>query len=149
MAKKASGRVDGFVVEGPSAGGHIAPPRGRPQLSETNEPVYGERDRPDLEAIRELGLPFWLAGSYARPERLVEALELGAAGVQVGTAFAYCEESGIVPAIKTEVLAQSRRGIVHVHTDPLASPTGYPFQVVQLAGNALRASHARGAASSL
>lgn len=134
MAKKASGRVDGFVVEGPSAGGHIAPPRGRPQLSETNEPVYGERDRPDLEAIRSLGLPFWLAGSFARPELLAEALELGAAGVQVGTAFAYCEESGIVPALKSEVIEESRRGAVHVHTDPLASPTGYPFKVVQLAG---------------
>ena len=34
MAKKASGRVDGFVVEGPTAGGHNAPPRGGAQLGD-------------------------------------------------------------------------------------------------------------------
>ena len=30
LARKSSGRVDGFVVEGPTAGGHNAPPRGSP-----------------------------------------------------------------------------------------------------------------------
>ncbi|HYL92592.1 MAG TPA: nitronate monooxygenase, partial [Alphaproteobacteria bacterium] len=29
MVKKANGRVDGFVIEGPRAGGHNAPPRGK------------------------------------------------------------------------------------------------------------------------
>src|ERR1035437_7615221 len=48
MLKKANGKVNGFVIEGPTAGGHNAPPRGRQQLSETGEPVYGERDRVDL-----------------------------------------------------------------------------------------------------
>jgi NAD(P)H-dependent flavin oxidoreductase YrpB (nitropropane dioxygenase family) len=33
LAKKASGRVDGFVVESDTAGGHNAPPRGAMQLS--------------------------------------------------------------------------------------------------------------------
>ena len=50
---------------------------------------------PDLAVFRELGLPFWLAGGYAEPEQITAALEVGAAGVQVGTAFAYCEESGL------------------------------------------------------
>ena len=45
MLKKANGRVDGFVIEGPTAGGHNAPPRGKLQLSEAGEPIYGERDR--------------------------------------------------------------------------------------------------------
>ena len=94
FAKKVEARVDGFVVEAPTAGGHNAPPRGRLQLTPDGEPQYGERDVPDLEAIRGLGLPFWLAGSYAEPDRLLEALEMGAAGIQVGTAFAFCEESG-------------------------------------------------------
>src|SRR5208283_6095446 len=93
LRKKANGRVDGFVVEGPTAGGHNAPPRGKLQLDKAGEPVYGERDSVDLEKIRELGLPFWLAGGYGSPEKVREALALGAAGVQVGTAFAYCEES--------------------------------------------------------
>ena len=41
LAKKASGRVDGFVVEGDTAGGHNAPPRGPMQLSAGGEPIYG------------------------------------------------------------------------------------------------------------
>ena len=134
MAKKASGRVDGFVVEGPTAGGHNAPPRGGVQLDVLNEPIYGERDTPDLDAIAELGLPFWLAGSYGGPRRLVRALELGAAGIQVGTAFAWCEESGIAPETKARVLAMCRRGDVRVVTDPIASPAGFPFKVVQVPG---------------
>lgn len=134
LAKKASGRVDGFIVEGPTAGGHNAPPRGPLQLSDAGEPVYGERDVVDLEAIKALGLPFWLAGSYGSPERVVEALRLGAAGVQVGTAFAYCEESGLDRAIKARVLAMSREGAAGVFTDPVASPTGFPFKVVRMEG---------------
>jgi nitronate monooxygenase len=134
LAKKASGRVDGFVVEGPTAGGHNAPPRGPMQLSAEGEPIYGERDIADLDAIRSLGLPFWLAGSYARPERVAEALSLGAAGVQVGTAFAYCQESGLDAAIKQRVLALSRAGEARVFTDPVASPTGFPFKVLRLTG---------------
>jgi NAD(P)H-dependent flavin oxidoreductase YrpB (nitropropane dioxygenase family) len=136
LARKSNGAVDGFVVEGETAGGHNAPPRGAMQLSASGEPVYGPRDVPDLEKIRELGLPFWLAGSYGRPEKLAEARQLGAAGIQVGTAFAFCEESGIRPELKQQVIQLSRAGEARVFTDPLASPTGFPFKVVQLAGTA-------------
>lgn len=132
LARKASGRVDGFVVEGPTAGGHNAPPRGPLQLTSGGEPVYGARDVPELDKIRALGLPFWLAGGYGRPGKLAEALELGAAGIQVGTPFAFCEESGIHPEIKREALALSRLGQARVYTDPVASPTGFPFKVAQL-----------------
>ena len=134
LARKSNGKVDGFVVEGETAGGHNAPPRGAMQLSPAGEPVYGPRDVPDLEKIRELGLPFWLAGSYGAPGKLAEAQRLGAAGIQVGTAFAFCEESGIRADLKQQVLQLSREGKVGVFTDPLASPTGFPFKVVQLPG---------------
>jgi NAD(P)H-dependent flavin oxidoreductase YrpB (nitropropane dioxygenase family) len=134
LARKSNGRVDGFIVEGPLAGGHNAPPRGPLQLGATGEPVYGPRDVPELGKIRELGLPFWLAGAYARPERLAEARELGAAGVQIGTAFAFCEESGIMAGLKKKILHLSRSGSLRVFTDPLASPTGFPFKVLQLMG---------------
>ena len=97
LVRKANGRVDGFVVEGPTAGGHNAPPRGRLQLSALGEPVYGERDAVDLAKLRELGLPFWLAGGHGTNEGLQEALAAGAAGIQVGTAFAFCDESGLDP----------------------------------------------------
>lgn len=134
LARKSNGHVDGFVVEGETAGGHNAPPRGPLQLTASGEPLYGPRDVPDLEKIRALGLPFWLAGSYGRPGKLAEALARGAAGIQVGTAFAFCEESGIQPELKQRVIQLSRAGAVGVFTDPVASPTGFPFKVVQLEG---------------
>jgi nitronate monooxygenase len=134
LARKSNGRVDGFVVEGATAGGHNAPPRGHPQLNALGEPVYGPRDAVDLEKIRELRLPFWLAGGFARPGKLAEALAAGASGVQVGTAFAFCEESSIDPQLKRRTLELSRSGEVEVFTDPAASPTGFPFKVVRLAG---------------
>lgn len=40
------------------------------------------------------------------------------------------------PAIKRRVLEGSRAGKLEVFTDPLASPTGFPFKVVQLEGTA-------------
>jgi nitronate monooxygenase len=132
LIRKASGRVNGFVVEGPTAGGHNALPRGRLQLSVDGEPIYGERDISDLEAIRALGLPFWLAGSCAEPTRIAEALRLGAAGVQIGTAFAYCEESGLDRELKERVLTMSCTGRTRVFADPIASPTGFPFKVLQM-----------------
>jgi nitronate monooxygenase len=132
LAKKSNGRVDGFVVEGETAGGHNAPPRGALHLSEAGEPVYGPRDVPDLDKIRALGLPFWLAGSFGRPGKLAEAQRLGAAGIQVGTAFAFCEESGIRADLKQQALRLSREGHARIFTDPLASPTGFPFKVAQL-----------------
>lgn len=132
LARKANGRVDGFIVEGSVAGGHNAPPRGPLQLTEKGEPLYGERDNADLEKIKALGLPFWLAGGYGLPGKLAEALALGADGIQVGTAFAFCEESAIAPELKQRVLAKCLAGTISVFTDPLASPTGFPFKVVQL-----------------
>ena len=136
LVKKSSGQVDGLVVEGPAAGGHNAPPRVRGALTANGEPVYGPRDEVDLAKIRALGVPFWLAGSYGRPGQLGKALSLGAVGVQVGTPFAFCEESGIEPALKAEVVARSKAGDLKVFTDPLASPTGFPFKVVSLPGTA-------------
>ena len=134
LAKKSNGRVDGFVVEADVAGGHNAPPRGPMQLDAAGEPVYGPRDVADIGKIRELGLPFWLAGGQARPERLADARGLGARGIQVGTAFAFCEESGVDEAHKREVIRASRAGAARVFTDPNASPTGFPFKVAQVPG---------------
>jgi nitronate monooxygenase len=132
LTKKSNGRVDGFIVEGSLAGGHNAPPRGPLHLSPQGEPVYGPRDEPDLAKIRELGLPFWLAGAHGRPEKLAQALALGATGIQVGTVFAFCDESGIDPALKRAAIRASRAGTARVFTDPAASPTGFPFKVAVL-----------------
>jgi nitronate monooxygenase len=134
LADNASGRVDGLVIEGSVAGGHNAPPRGNPALSEHGEPVYGQRDEVDLAQLRVLGLPFWLAGGYGTPEKLQDALQLGATGIQVGTLFAFCEESGFDRAIKRQVIDGVRSDTIQVFTDPDASPTRFPFKVIHLRG---------------
>jgi NAD(P)H-dependent flavin oxidoreductase YrpB (nitropropane dioxygenase family) len=134
LARKANGRVDGFVIEGPTAGGHNAPPRGEMKLNEMGEPIYGDRDVVDLAKMTELGLPFWLAGGAGSPERLIAAQAAGAVGIQVGTLFAYCEESGFTHSLKAQVRKSVVRGEVHVRTDPRASPTGYPFKIVEIDG---------------
>jgi len=134
LARKADGHVDGFVIEGFTAGGHNAPPRGKMQLSERGEPIYGPRDQPDFAAISALGRPFWLAGGFATSAQIHAALDAGASGVQVGTAFAFCEESGIVPELKAQVLDCVRSGRPMVFTDPRSSPTGFPFKGVTLEG---------------
>ena len=132
--RKAKGSVGGFVVETPLAGGHNAPPRGALHLTPDGQPIYGPRDVVDLAVLRRLGLPFWLAGSYDSPEQVQAALAAGAAGVQVGTAFALCEESGLMPALRRALVAQALAGQTRVATDPLASPTGFPFKVAQMEG---------------
>jgi NAD(P)H-dependent flavin oxidoreductase YrpB (nitropropane dioxygenase family) len=134
LLKRATGRIDGFVIETPLAGGHNAPPRGQVQLNEDGEPIYTEKDMVNLEKMVQLGLPFWLAGSYGHPEQFATALEAGAAGVQVGTAFAYCDDSGMEKNLRSTILGRVMEGDVVVRTSPLVSPTGFPFKVVQMPG---------------
>jgi NAD(P)H-dependent flavin oxidoreductase YrpB (nitropropane dioxygenase family) len=103
------------------------------QLDERGQPIYGERDLVDFAKMREIGLPFWLAGSYATPERLREAQnEIGAVGIQVGTAFALSNESGLQEHYRARIRAQAYRGALEILTDGRASPSGYPFKVAQL-----------------
>jgi nitronate monooxygenase len=136
MLRRASGRVDGLVIETPTAGGHNAPPRGKLQLNAAGEPVYGERDHVNIAELRALGVPFWLAGGYGNAEKLREAVEQGAAGIQVGTAFAFSRESGMRADLKNALMVKAKVDEGEVFTDPLASPTGFPFKVAQLEGTA-------------
>lgn len=136
MKKRATGKVDGFVIEGPTAGGHNAPPRGKLRLDGQGEPVYGKNDEVDLGKIRKLGLPFWLAGAHGRANGIADALAQGATGIQVGTPFAFCEESGLARDLKEKILERVRTGTAKVYTDPSASPTGFPFKIVCLEGTA-------------
>jgi NAD(P)H-dependent flavin oxidoreductase YrpB (nitropropane dioxygenase family) len=135
LAKDEHGRPDGFVVEGPTAGGHNAPPRGKLVLDETGQPVFGPRDDADIAQVAACGLPFWLAGGKGTPEGLAESEAVGAVGVQVGTLFALAEESGLDPEIRAALVDEVREGTLKVRTDRLASPTGFPFKVAQIAGS--------------
>lgn len=149
MLKRATGAgptkgIQGFVIELPTAGGHNAPPRGfrydaaakshKLSLNDKGEPVYGEKDEVNLEKFKAAvkGLPFWMAGFYARPEKLQEVLAMGGAGIQVGTSFAFTKESGLAKNVKDIVLAKVKNGDMTVFTDPVASPTGFPFKVLEI-----------------
>ncbi|HEX5130916.1 MAG TPA: nitronate monooxygenase [Candidatus Krumholzibacteria bacterium] len=134
LMRRSDGVVDGFVVEGPSAGGHNAPPRGPLHLNAGGEPVYGDKDIVASEKMRAFGVPFWLAGGYGHPGRLRDALADGAAGVQVGTPFSLCDESGMEPGLKRRVLDTVRRHGTSILTAATVSPTGFPFKVVRLEG---------------
>jgi NAD(P)H-dependent flavin oxidoreductase YrpB (nitropropane dioxygenase family) len=127
-------RPGGFIVEGASAGGHNAPPRGPRRMDADGQPLYDERDVVDLDAIVALGLPVWLAGSYGNPDGLRRARAAGTHGVQIGTAFALCQESGLDADIRTRILSQVASGDVTVRADWRVSPTGFPFRVLHLAG---------------
>lgn len=131
LARDEDVRPDGFVVEAPPAGGHNAPPR-KVVIDDAGEVVFGPRDEPDLAKIAALGLPFWLAGAAGTPSALGAARLEGAMGVQVGTDFALCSDSGLDDGIRRRLIEGIVNGTLHVSTDPLASPTGFPFKVAQL-----------------
>ncbi len=126
LAKTLKGEIFGFVIETPTAGGHNAPPR--------RNGVYGEEDEVNYSEIAGLGLPFWIGGSYASPEKLVEALSVGASGIQVGSAFALSDDSGMDPEIRRRVKEAGFNGTLDIRTDMRISPTGFPFKVVNLTG---------------
>jgi nitronate monooxygenase len=117
---------NGFVIEGSVAGGHNAPPR--------NKVEYGEKDLVNLEDVAEFGRPFWLAGGYDSPEKLKEAKDCGANGIQVGTAFLMSRDSALDPAVREKIIDRAIGGGIEVVTGMKRSPTGLPFKVVQLPG---------------
>jgi nitronate monooxygenase len=122
--KLPEGSISGFVVEEPTAGGHNAPPR--------NKVDYGPKDVVNYAEIAELGLPFWIAGSYASPGKLKEVISLGASGIQAGSIFALSNESGMMDEIRKQIRTYGFNGTLKVRTDMKISPTGFPFKVVQL-----------------
>ncbi len=129
MERKASGEVYGYIIETHVAGGHNAPPR---QKDENGNPFFGPKDDPNWTEFQKIEKPFWIAGGYASPERLVEAEALGAVGIQVGTLFAFCSDSGLTEEVKDDILGQYLRGELEPRTDFRASPTGFPFKLVPL-----------------
>ena len=54
--------------------------------------------------------------------------------MQKGSAFALCDESGLRDDVKCELRHRVAAGTLEVKTSATASPSGFPFQVVQLRG---------------
>ena len=125
-------KPDGYVIEYHVAGGHNAPPRAKNSIDHNGESVYADADIPNLEKVRASGSPFWLAGGFGTPEMLKLAIELGAKGIQVGTLFALSNESGLTEQIRTGTRNLILEKEIQIKTDATASPTGFPFKVVEL-----------------
>jgi enoyl-[acyl-carrier protein] reductase II len=107
LAKKfARSGVDALVIEGSEAGGHIGP---------VATSVLAQ------EILPELGdqLPIFVAGGIARGGAIASYLEMGAAGVQLGTRFVCAHESIAHPNFKAAFLrANARDAIASVQIDP-------------------------------
>ena len=133
-SRRVTGLVNGFIVENHTAGGHNAPPRVNLGLNGEGEYIYGARDEVNLEEMVKLRRPFWLAGSRASPKGIEEAIAAGATGIQGGSIFALANESGLPVPTKQEIIRRALRGDLKVVADPECSPSGFPFNVVQLEG---------------
>jgi NAD(P)H-dependent flavin oxidoreductase YrpB (nitropropane dioxygenase family) len=135
LARDEETRPDGFIIEHNSAGGHNAPPRGKWEFDANGEPIYGPKDIADIEKMKKLELPFWLAGTYGSPERVKDALAQGAAGVQVGTLFAISNHSGFSSKTRNQLIEKLKSDTLEVKTDVKASPTSFPIKIAKLEGH--------------
>lgn len=71
--------VDGLIIEGTEAGGHIGP---------VSTSVLAQEVLPVIKDV-----PVFVAGGIGRGEAIVSYLEMGASGVQLGTRFVCASES--------------------------------------------------------
>lgn len=97
--------VDGLIVEGMEAGGHIGP---------VATGVLAQEILPEMRAV-----PVFVAGGLGRGEAIAAYLELGAAGCQLGTRFVCARESIAHPAFKRAVIrANARDARTSTQLDP-------------------------------
>lgn len=87
--------ADALVIEGMEAGGHIG------AVSTT---VLAQEILPELREV-----PVFVAGGIGRGEAILSFLELGAAGVQIGTRFVCATESIAHPEFKRAFIRASAR----------------------------------------
>lgn len=98
--------VDALVIEGMEAGGHIGP---------VATSVLAQEILPELA----LDVPIFVAGGIGRGEAIASYLEMGAAGVQLGTRFACASESIAHANFKKAFFrANARDAIASVQIDP-------------------------------
>ncbi len=98
--------VDAIVVEGMEAGGHIGP---------VSTSVLAQEILPEVATQ----VPVFVAGGIGRGEAMAGYLEMGAAGVQLGTRFVCATESIAHPNFKKAFIrASARDAIASVQIDP-------------------------------
>ncbi|MFD1787471.1 NAD(P)H-dependent flavin oxidoreductase [Sphingomonas floccifaciens] len=98
--------VDALVIEGMEAGGHIGP---------VSTSVLAQEMLPELAEQ----LPVFVAGGIGRGEAIAGYLDMGAAGVQLGTRFV-CATESIAHANfkKAFIRASARDAVASVQIDP-------------------------------
>jgi enoyl-[acyl-carrier protein] reductase II len=119
--------VDAIIIEGNEAGGHIGP---------VSTGVLAQGILPHFS-----GFPVFVAGGIGRGEAMLAYLEMGAAGVQLGTRFVCARESIAHPRFKQAFIrAAARDAVASVQLDPrfpvipvraLSNPATERFVAVQ------------------
>jgi enoyl-[acyl-carrier protein] reductase II len=98
--------ADALVIEGMEAGGHIGP---------VSTSVLAQEILPEIAADTLV----FVAGGIGRGEAIASYLEMGAAGVQLGTRFAAATESIAHPAFKKAFFrGNARDAVASVQVDP-------------------------------
>ncbi|MEK6540564.1 MAG: nitronate monooxygenase [Pseudomonadota bacterium] len=98
--------VDALIIEGTEAGGHIGP---------VSTSVLAQEILPHMAAE----VPIFVAGGIGRGEVIAAYLEMGAAGVQLGTRFVCATESIAHPNFKRAFIrAAARDAVASVQIDP-------------------------------
>jgi enoyl-[acyl-carrier protein] reductase II len=98
--------VDALIIEGMEAGGHIGPVATSVLAQEILPAVASE-------------VPVFVAGGIGRGEAIAGYLEMGAAGVQLGTRFVCATESIAHPQFKNAFIrASARDAIASTQLDP-------------------------------
>jgi len=90
--------VDGLIIEGSEAGGHIG------QVSTS---VLAQEILPEIRDV-----PVFVAGGIGRGEAIASYLEMGASGVQIGTRFVASEESIAHPHFKQVFIKSNARDAI-------------------------------------
>ena len=97
--------ADALVIEGMEAGGHIGP---------VSTSVLAQEILPFVTEV-----PVFVAGGIGHGEMMAAYLQMGAAGVQMGTMFVCAEESTAHPAFKQAFIRGAARDAVpSVQIDP-------------------------------
>ncbi len=119
---------DGFVVEGPMAGGHLGF-----STEQINDPAYRlenlipaiveEAKRIEEDAKKEI--PVIAAGGVYTGEDIYTMLKLGASGVQMATRFVATEECDADPAFKQAYIDCTKEDIGIIE-----SPVGLPGRAI-------------------
>jgi enoyl-[acyl-carrier protein] reductase II len=90
--------VDAIVIEGMEAGGHIGP---------VSTSVLAQEILPEIRSV-----PVFVAGGIGRGEAILSYLEMGAAGVQLGTRFVCASECRAHPKFKQAFIRAGARDAV-------------------------------------